>query len=88
MQEDYRRLARAFEKHVVPNSPLYDVDDRNGTPNSSATNGCSQPQPLYGKQMNSYAGNHSLLHQSGINTQTNARLNHLGLISNRLAHDS
>jgi hypothetical protein len=41
MQEDYRRLARAFEKSIVPNFPSCDVDARNGTHNSSAANGCS-----------------------------------------------
>jgi hypothetical protein len=30
MQEDYRGLARAFEKSTVPNFLPYDVDARNG----------------------------------------------------------
>jgi hypothetical protein len=29
MQEDYKRMTRAFEKFVVPNFSLYDVDARN-----------------------------------------------------------
>jgi hypothetical protein len=46
----------AFEKSIVPNFSTYDVEIRNSAQNSSAANGYSQPQPLYGMPMNSYAG--------------------------------
>jgi hypothetical protein len=44
-----------FEKSAIPNFPFYDVDASNSAKNSSIANGCSQPQPLYGMLMNSYA---------------------------------
>jgi hypothetical protein len=55
MQKDYKRIACAFEKSVVPNFPSYDVDARNDTQNSSAANGYSEPLPSYGMPMNSFA---------------------------------
>jgi hypothetical protein len=69
MQEDYRRLAHAFEKSIIPNYSSYDVDARYNAQKSSTDNGFSQPQPLYGMPMNSYTGQPQPPHQSRINSR-------------------
>jgi hypothetical protein len=48
-------MTRVFEKSVVTNFPLHEIDVRATTHQSSATNGHSRTQPSYGMQMNSYA---------------------------------
>ena len=54
MQEDHRKLVRAFEKSTVPNFPSHNVGTTHDALESSAANGHVQPQPLYGMPLNSY----------------------------------
>jgi hypothetical protein len=56
MQEDHRKLARAFEKSTVPNFPSHNIGTTHDALESSAANGHVQPQPLYGMPLNSYVG--------------------------------
>jgi hypothetical protein len=52
MQNDYRRLARAFDKSSIANFPSHEVELGGNTRNTSAI-GCHD-QPLYGMQMDTY----------------------------------
>jgi hypothetical protein len=54
MQNDYKRLGCAFDKFVVTNFPLHDVETKENTQNSSVANGHAQTHPLYEMSMNSY----------------------------------
>jgi hypothetical protein len=56
LEESIRKLTRTLEKSVAPSFPSYETSNRISMPNTSATNGDSQPQPLYGMSMNSYPG--------------------------------
>jgi hypothetical protein len=71
MQNDYRRLVRAFDKSSIANFPSKEVQLGGNTHNTS-TIGChDQSQPLYGMPMDTYPeqsqiGNKSAdLHMSG-----------------------
>jgi hypothetical protein len=48
LEESIRKLTCALEKHVVPSFSSYETSNRLSMSNTSATNGDSQPQPLYG----------------------------------------
>jgi hypothetical protein len=52
MQNDYRRLARAFDKSSIANFPSHEVELGGNTRNTS-TIGCHD-QPLYGMPMDTY----------------------------------
>jgi hypothetical protein len=52
MQNDYRRLARAFDKSSIANFPSHKVELGGNTRNTSAI-GCHD-QPLYGMPMDTY----------------------------------
>jgi hypothetical protein len=52
MQNDYRRLARAFDKFSIANFPSHEVELGGNTRNTSAI-GCHD-QPLYGMPMDTY----------------------------------
>jgi hypothetical protein len=54
MQDDCKRLARAFDKYVVANFPMHEVVTKENVHDSSATNWHDQSQPLYGMWMNLY----------------------------------
>jgi hypothetical protein len=54
MQDDYKRLARAFDKSAVTNFPSQDVETRENTHDSSAVDWHNQSQPLYGIPMDTY----------------------------------
>jgi hypothetical protein len=56
LQESIRKLTRSLEKSVAPSFPSFKTSNRMCMSNTSATNGDSQPQPLYGMSMNSYPG--------------------------------
>jgi hypothetical protein len=56
LEESIRKLTRTLEKSVAHNFPSYENSNRICMSNTSATNEDSQPQPLYGMPMNSYAG--------------------------------
>jgi hypothetical protein len=56
LEELIRKLTRTLEKSVAPSFPSYETSNRISMSNTSATNGDSQPQPLYGMLMNSYPG--------------------------------
>jgi hypothetical protein len=45
-----------LKKSVAPSFPSYETSNRISMSNTSATNGDSQTQPLYGMSMNSYPG--------------------------------
>jgi hypothetical protein len=54
MQNDYRRLVRAFDKSSIANFPSHEVELGGNTRNTS-TIGChDQSQPLYGMPMDTY----------------------------------
>jgi hypothetical protein len=54
MQNDYRRLIRAFDKSSIANFPSHEVELGGNTRNTS-TIGChDQSQPLYGMPMETY----------------------------------
>jgi hypothetical protein len=69
MQNDYRRLARAFDKSSIANFPSHEVEVEGNTRNTSAA-GCHD-QPIYGMSMDTYPeqpqiGSKSVdLHMSG-----------------------
>jgi hypothetical protein len=69
MRNDYRRLARAFDKSSIANFPSHEVELGGNTRNTSAI-GCHD-QPLYGMPMDTYPeqpqiGSKSVdLHMSG-----------------------
>jgi hypothetical protein len=56
LEESIRKLTRTLEKFVAPSFPSYEISNRISMSNTSAINGDSQPQPLYGMPMNSYPG--------------------------------
>jgi hypothetical protein len=56
LEELIRKLTRTLEKSVAPSFPSYETSNRIFMSDASATNGDSQPQPLYGMPMNSYSG--------------------------------
>jgi hypothetical protein len=73
MQNDYRRLARAFDKSSIANFPSHEVELGGNTRNTSAI-GCHD-QPLYGMPMDTYPeqpqiGSKSAdLHMSGLSAR-------------------
>jgi hypothetical protein len=54
MQNDYRRLVRAFDKSSIANFPSHEVELGGNTRNTSATGCHDQSQPLYGIPMDTY----------------------------------
>jgi hypothetical protein len=54
MQNDYRRLARAFDKSSIANFPSHEVELGGNTRNTSAVGCHDQSQPLYGMPMDTY----------------------------------
>jgi hypothetical protein len=56
LEESIRKLTRALEKSVALSFPSYETSNRISMSNTSATNGDSQLQPLYGMPMKSYPG--------------------------------
>jgi hypothetical protein len=52
MQDDYKSLARAFDKSVVANFPSHEIQTKKNTHDSSTANWHDQSQPLYGISMN------------------------------------
>jgi hypothetical protein len=71
MQNDYRRLVRAFDKSSITNFPSHEVELGGNTHNTSAIGCHDQSQPLYGMPMDTYPeqpqiGSKSVdLHMSG-----------------------
>jgi hypothetical protein len=56
LEESVRKLTHTLEKSVAPSFPSYETSNMMSMSNTSATNGDSQPQPLYSMPMNSYPG--------------------------------
>jgi hypothetical protein len=54
MQNDYRRLVRAFDKSSIANFPSHEVELGGNTRNTSAIGCHDQSQPLYGMPMDTY----------------------------------
>jgi hypothetical protein len=54
MQNDYKRLVRAFDKSTVTNFPSHEVELGENTHDSSTTDCHDQSQPLYGMPMDTY----------------------------------
>jgi hypothetical protein len=54
MQNDYRRLERAFDKSVIANFPSHEVESGENTRDSSAAGCQEQSQPLYGMPIDRY----------------------------------
>jgi hypothetical protein len=54
MQNDYRRLIRAFDKSSIANFPSHEVELGGNTRNTSAIGCHDQSQPLYGMPMETY----------------------------------
>jgi hypothetical protein len=54
MQNDYRRLVRAFDKSSITNFPSHEVELGGNTRNTSAICCHDQSQPLYGMTMDAY----------------------------------
>jgi hypothetical protein len=54
MQNDYRRLVRAFDKSSIANFPSHEVELGDNTRNTSARGCHDQSQPLYGMLMDTY----------------------------------
>jgi hypothetical protein len=54
MQNDYRRLARAFDKSSIANFPSHEVELGGNTRNTSVVGCHDQSQPLYGMPMDTY----------------------------------
>jgi hypothetical protein len=52
MQDDYKRLARAFDKSDVASFPSHEVETKENTCDSSTANRHDQSQPLYGIPIN------------------------------------
>jgi hypothetical protein len=71
MQNDYRRLVRAFVKYSIEIFPSHEVELGGNTRNTSAIGCHDQSQPLYGMLMDTYPeqpqiGSKSVdLHMSG-----------------------
>lgn len=55
MQDDYKRLARAFDKSTIPNFPTHEVESKEKMHDSSAANCHDQSYPLYEISMNTYS---------------------------------
>jgi hypothetical protein len=53
-QDDYKRLARAFDKSVIANFPTHEVETKDNMLDTSAANWHNQSQPLYRMPMNTY----------------------------------
>jgi hypothetical protein len=56
VQEDYMRLARAFDKSAITHFPSHDVETKENLQDPLAANEHAQSQPLYGIPMNSCTG--------------------------------
>jgi hypothetical protein len=56
LEESIRKLTCTLEKSVAPSFPSYETSNMISISNTSATNGDSQPQPLYGMPVNYYPG--------------------------------
>jgi hypothetical protein len=75
MQNDYRRLVRAFDKFSIANFPSHEVELGENTHNTSAIGCHNQSQPLYGMPMDTYPeqlqiGNESAdLHMPGLSAR-------------------
>jgi hypothetical protein len=75
MQNDYRRLARAFDKSSIANFPSHEVELGGNTRNTSAIGCHDQSQPLYGMPMDMYPEQPQIgcktadLHMSGPSTR-------------------
>jgi hypothetical protein len=54
MQNDYRRLVRAFDKSTIANFPSHEVELGKNTRDSSATCCHDQSKPLYGMPIDTY----------------------------------
>jgi hypothetical protein len=54
MQNDYRRLVRAFDKSSIANFPSHEVELGDNTHNTSVIGCHDQSQPLYGMPMDTY----------------------------------
>jgi hypothetical protein len=54
MQNDYRRLVRAFDKSTIANFPSHEVELGENTRNTSAIGCHDQSQPIYGMSMDTY----------------------------------
>jgi hypothetical protein len=54
MQNDYRRLVRAFDKSSIANFPSHEVELGDNARNTSARGCHDQSQPLYGMPMDTY----------------------------------
>jgi hypothetical protein len=54
MQNDYRKLVRAFDKSNIANFPSHEVELGGNTRNTSAIGCRDQSQPLYGMPMDTY----------------------------------
>jgi hypothetical protein len=81
LEDSIRKLTHTLEKSVAPSFPSYETSNRVFMSDASATNGDSQPQPLYGMSMNSYSGqiqsSSSLLGRSALlNTVGSSELLH------------
>jgi hypothetical protein len=48
MQDDYKRLVRAFDKSTVPNFLSHEVESGENTRDSSAADCHDESQPIYG----------------------------------------
>jgi hypothetical protein len=56
MQNDYRRLVRAFDKSTIANFPSHEVELGENTRDSSAAGCHDQSQPHYGMPIDTYPG--------------------------------
>jgi hypothetical protein len=54
MQNDYKRLACAFDKSIVANFPSHKVETGENTCNSSVADWHDQSQPIYGMPIDTY----------------------------------
>jgi hypothetical protein len=54
IQNNYKRLMRAFDKSTIANFPSHEVKLGENTSNSSATRCHNQSQPLYGMPIDMY----------------------------------
>jgi hypothetical protein len=57
MQNDYRRLVRAFDKSSIANFPSHEVELGDNMRNTSVIGCHDQSQPLYGMSMDRYPSN-------------------------------
>jgi hypothetical protein len=75
MQNDYRRLACAFDKSSIANFPSHEVELGGNTRNTSAVGCHDQSQPLYGMPMDTYPEQPQIstktadLHMSGLSAR-------------------